>query len=189
MRALCLAAAALAALAACGSYTGSARDTSPAALERERGWIAARQVPFAAQRGESECGAAAIAMVVSYWTGASPAALIESLRPVPERGLAAARLRQLARDRGLRAFLIAGTMDDLVHELKARRPVLVGLVKPQRGDQVLTHYEVVIAANPERRAIITLDPARGWRRNSYEGFLAEWEPAKRLALVVSGDAR
>ena len=186
LRAVCLAAAAL---AACGSYTGSARDTTPAALDREPGWIAARQVPFAAQRGDSECGAAAIAMVVSYWTGAAPAALMDELRPVPASGLTAARLRRFARSRGLRSFLISGSIDDLIHELKARRPVLVGMVKPQRGDQVLTHYEVVVAANPERRAIITLDPARGWRRNSYEGFLAEWEPARRLALVVAAAGR
>lgn len=183
MRLPCLAAVGLA--ASCASYTGTARDASPAVLDRDAGWIAARRVPFVAQRGDSECGAAAIAMVVSYWTKAPPATLVAELRPVPERGLAAGRLRRFARDHELRSFLVSGTLDDLVHELRARRPVLVGLVKPQRGDQVLTHYEVVVGVHPGQQKVVTLDPARGWRENSYKGFLAEWNPAGRLTLVVS----
>ena len=31
-----------------------------------------------------------------------------------------------------------------------------------------------------------IDPARGLRENNLVGFLAEWEPTRRLALVVLG---
>jgi hypothetical protein len=34
--------------------------------------------------------------------------------------------------------------------------------------------------------VVTLDPAEGWRQNSLDGFLKEWKPSGRLALVVSG---
>jgi hypothetical protein len=42
----------------------------------------------------------------------------------------------------------------------------------------------VVAIHPGLRKVVTLDPAAGWRENSYEGFVAEWQPAKRTTLVV-----
>jgi ABC-type bacteriocin/lantibiotic exporter with double-glycine peptidase domain len=172
------------ALAACSTYTGSARDFSPAALEREPGWIAVAGTPLVRQQTESDCGAAAVTMVVSYWTGADPARLAARLRPAPTRGLSAGRLRGFARRHGLAAFLIAAELADLEHEVRRGRPVLIGLAKPHRRG-VLTHYEVVIALHPRRRLVVTLDPGRGWRQNTYAGLLSEWRPTRGLALVVS----
>jgi predicted double-glycine peptidase len=171
-------------LAACSSYAGSARDFAPAALAREPGWIAVAGVDPVRQDSESSCGAAAIAMVVSYWTGASADQLVAELGPVPERGLSAGRLRRFARGHGLAAFLVQADLSDLEHEVRRGRPVLVGLVKPQRRG-VLTHYEVVVALHLERGRIVTVDPGHGWRENSVEGFLTEWRPVRGLALVVS----
>jgi hypothetical protein len=179
-----LASALLAALCACSSYTGSARDFAPGALAREPGWLAVDGVQPTRQESESGCGAAAIAMVVSYWTGAAPDRLMAELAPVPERGLAAGRLRRFARGHGLAAFLIAADIADLEHEVRRGRPVLVGLVKPQRRG-VLSHYEVVVAIHPGRRRVVTLDPGHGWRENGFDGFLAEWRPVRGLALLVS----
>lgn len=168
---------------ACASYTGTARDVSPSVLD-EPGWVAVRDVPYLAQQSDADCGAAAIGMVVSYWTGVAAAELAAALRPVPARGIKAGRLREFAHGRGLASFLIAGELDDLAHELSKGRPVLVGLVKPQRKD-ALDHYEVVVGLHRSRGMVITLDPAAGWRRNTIEGFLAEWRPAGRLMLIVS----
>jgi ABC-type bacteriocin/lantibiotic exporter with double-glycine peptidase domain len=179
---LCLACLPL--VAACSTYAGSARDTSPAVLAREPGWVAVDGVPLVRQETETECGAAAVAMVVSYWTGAAPAEILAGIRPAPRRGLSAGRLRQFARGHRLAAFLIQARMSDLEHELRRGRPVLVGLAKPQRRG-VLTHYEVVVAVHPRSRRVVTLDPGHGWRQNSYEGFLDEWRPVRGLALVVS----
>jgi hypothetical protein len=172
------------ALAACSTYTGGARDFSPAALHSEPGWIAVAGTPLVRQQAESDCGAAAVTMVVSYWTGADPARLLSGIRPAPPRGLSAGRLRAFARRHGLAAFLIAAQLADLEHELRRGRPVLVGLAKPH-GRGVLTHYEVVVALHPRRRLVVTLDPGRGWRQNTYAGLLSEWRPARGLALVVS----
>ncbi|HLU68356.1 MAG TPA: papain-like cysteine protease family protein [Kofleriaceae bacterium] len=178
------AALAIALAAGCSTYAGSARDVSPDVLAREPGWIAARGVPLVRQHSISDCGAAAIAMVVSFWTGLPGEAIAGELRPAPEDGLDAGRLRAVARARGLAAYLVRGTVADLERELRAGRPVLVGMAKPHRT-RVYTHYEVVIGLHPGRRLVVTLDPSEGWRQNTLEGFLAEWRPAHHLALVVS----
>ncbi len=170
--------------AACSSYIGSARSFAPAAFDREPGWIAIRDVPFIKQQSESDCGAAAIGMVVSYWTGTPPRQLSGALRPAPAHGIKAGRLRDFAREQGLASFLVQGEIADLARELRSGRPVLVGLVKPHYQG-ALTHYEVVVGLQLEKGVVVTLDPAEGWRQNTVTAFLAEWKPAGRLALIVS----
>ncbi len=173
-------------VAGCASgYSGQARDFTPTRLADEPGWVAVRGVPVERQIEEADCGAAAVAMVVAYWTGGEPRAIAAALRPAPEKGIAAGRLRDLARSRGLAAFLVRGEVADLEREVAAGRPVVVGLVKPYGKKKVLTHYEVVVGLNRQKKLVVTLDPAAGWRENGLAAFVREWEPAKRLALVVS----
>jgi len=174
---------------ACSSYRGTARDTSPQQLAREPGWLLVQGVPFAAQETEVECGAAAIGMVVAYWTGQEPRSAFSHFRPVGERGIAAGRLRDYARERGLASYVIEGKAEDLVRELEAGRPVLVGLSKPQSRDRVLDHYEVVVGLHRDKRRIVTLDPAEGWRENSLDGFAREWHLAGYVTLIVSAKPR
>jgi ABC-type bacteriocin/lantibiotic exporter with double-glycine peptidase domain len=181
MRALLI----LVALAACSTYRGTARDVSPAKLAAEPGWVLIREVPYHAQKGETDCGAAAIGMVVAYWTGQQPSAVASLLRPVGERGLKASRLRDFTREHGLAAYVIEGKVADIARELAAGRPVLVGLSKPQRKDRVLDHYEVVVGLHEERGLIVTLDPSEGWRQNTIDGFVREWKIAGFVTLVVS----
>ena len=175
----------VAASACVSSYVGSATPFAPAELERDPGWIAVRNVPVIRQESQAECGAAAIAMVVSYWTTESSPRVFAALRPVSQPGLEAGRLRDFARQRHLRAYLVSGNVTDLERELQAGRPVLVGLVKPQRSG-ALAHYEVVVGLHRDKGIIVTLDPAQGWRQNSLSGFLTEWKPAAYLTLVVVG---
>ena len=170
---------------ACSSYRGTARDTSPAKLAQEPGWVLLRDVPYVQQDTEYECGAAAISMVVSYWNGADTRAVVAHFRPVGERGIEAGKLRDYARDQGLASFVIEGKLDDLARELDAGRPVLVGLGKPQGKKRVLAHYEVVVGLHRDRKRIVTLDPAEGWRENTLEGFAREWQIAGFVTLIVS----
>ena len=172
-------------LVGCSTYRGSARDTTPARLAQEPGWLLIRDVPYVQQDTEYECGAAALSMVVGYWTGGDTRAVVAHFRPVGERGIAAGKLRDYAREQGLASFLIEGKFQDLANELKAGRPVLVGLSKPQSKDRVLDHYEVVVGIHPDRKRIVTLDPAEGWRENSLDGFAREWKIAGYVTLIVS----
>jgi ABC-type bacteriocin/lantibiotic exporter with double-glycine peptidase domain len=145
-------------------------------------------VPFVHQRSESDCGAAALAMMLSYWGAPLTIDQILAVHPTSrDRGIKAGQLRDLARSKGLQAFVIKGQVTDLLVELQRRRPVLVGLAKPY-GDKALTHYEVVVGLHRERRLILTLDPAHGWRQNTIEGFAREWVPTEQVSIVMFREA-
>jgi len=168
----------------CG-YVGSAKPIDPVEFELDTGWVSVRNIQYQAQKGDNDCGAACLAMVLTHWGLASTPEEIAAACPPFEEGYRAGSLRDLVRKRGFKGFLIHGTIEDLVTELKAGRPVIVGLVKPYINGG-LTHYEVVVAVNPSKKMVATLDPARGPRQNTYEGLLQEWEPAGTLTLIVIG---
>ncbi|MBK9519740.1 MAG: hypothetical protein IPO09_20925 [Anaeromyxobacter sp.] len=183
-------AAALALLCAtgCASFGGRSRAFDPARLAAEPGWLTAAPTPLVRQAGEQDCGAAALAMVAGRWAVA-PAALASA--PAPEAPPQAARLgdlRDQARALGLTAFAVAADRDTLLHELRASRPIIVGLHVPVSLGKARRHYEVVVAAHPDRGRFVTLDPAIGWRIRDWTELDAEWLPAGRPALVVVGVA-
>ena len=174
---------ALAALLAAGCYRGTAVDTAPDALARDPNWIRV-ELPEVRQTGASDCGAAALASVLDYWRRPTSLAAIEDVVDTKHGGASLGELEQFARARGLDAFVINAEVSDLEHELGAGRPVIVGMIKPYRPGRGIAHYEVVIGYEPVRKRVLTFDPAHGLRENDLAGFLREWEPAKRVALVA-----
>lgn len=170
----------------CAAYTGSARDVTPSVWRYERGWVAVEHVPLLKQRGELDCGPTALAMVVGYWKpqAAAPAA---PQNAGPDQRWSAGELRDQARSLGLAAEVVSGDLRDIRFELEHGRPVIVGVAKPT-AEGAVSHYEVVVGVHPQSKRIATLDPAVGWRQNSYEGFLREWIPAGRVLLVLAGQA-
>jgi ABC-type bacteriocin/lantibiotic exporter with double-glycine peptidase domain len=180
-----VAAVALSACVSYSTYVGTAKPFAPSELEQGPGWIAVRSVPLVRQVSQIDCGAAAIAMVVTFWTNEPSEQLLAALRPVPAPGIEARRLRDFARQRHLRAYLVSGTIADLERELAAGRPILVGLYKPLKKGS-LTHYEVVVGFNRQTGTVVTLDPAKGWRQNNLPNFLEEWKHSSNLTLVVVG---
>jgi len=165
------------------STAGEARDFDPQDLDRTPGWIAVRTVPVILQKEKTDCGAASLAMVLSHWKIDAP--LDEVVRHCPliaEQGIRAKDLRDYARSCGLQSYLIHGCWEDLGKEVGQDHPLIVGLVKPD-GSGIITHYEVVVAVQPETNSVVTLDPARGWSLTSRSGFCKEWEPAGFLTLV------
>ena len=159
-----------AALAVAGCYAGSARDVSRHELSNQVGWVVVDGVPFVRQESDRDCGAAALAMLLARWGRlVKEGELVAALAPERGHGIAAGRLRDLARQKGLHAFLVAGDFRDLEREIGAQRPVLVGVVQ-RYGAKGIAHYEVVIGMNRAARRILTLDPARGLREDGFEGF-------------------
>ena len=100
-------------------------------------------------------------------------------------------LRDVARARGLDAYVVSGTLDDLFAQVGSGRPVVVGLAKPMAltGGRSLAHYEVVVGLNRSRRLILSLDPANGLRENTFEGFAREWAPTRQVTIVFVPRAR
>jgi ABC-type bacteriocin/lantibiotic exporter with double-glycine peptidase domain len=169
-----------------GCHLGSLRTGVTPTRSVDSGWLLVPGVPLVTQRERADCGAAALAMVLQYWGLAVTRDQITAAHPPAgddRRGLRAGELRDFSRARGLQAFVVEGGLDDISSELQRARPVIVGLGKPY-GSERYAHYEVVVGLHRARRRILTLDPARGWRENSLEGFAAEWAPARRILLVV-----
>lgn len=185
-------ASSLAGLGGCYSYSGGARGLDAKEVSRlsvDEGWILAEDTPLVRQRGPIDCGPAALAMVAGRWDIAlSVEGAVAALpKPAPE-GASLGDLRDLARAKGLTAFAISGDHATLIHELRAGRPVLLGLYAPYGQKYVQSHYEVLVATRPQASEYVTLDPARGWRVRSWKDLDAEWKRAGRPALVVLGPA-
>jgi ABC-type bacteriocin/lantibiotic exporter with double-glycine peptidase domain len=168
-----------------GCYAGTARKISPARVATESGWEFVRDVPFVAQRGDDECGPAALAMVLTYHQLPTTPAEILVEAPARSGGVTAGELRDLARRRGFEAFVFAGTWDDLEGQIRHQHPVVVGLLQPMWGVRARAHFEVVVGINRAKRRVLSLDPARGWREDSVEGFAGEWAAAGRLTLAIT----
>jgi ABC-type bacteriocin/lantibiotic exporter with double-glycine peptidase domain len=167
-----------------GCYHGTARSVSPRDLTHDNGWVMVNGIRLIPQTTDRDCGAAALAMMLERW---SPSSLDDILRGVPfepNRGIPAGALRDFARQKGLRAFLIQGQLADLVTEVGLNRPVLVGLVQ-RYGDRTRSHYEVVAGINQASQRVFLMDPAHGPREDSFDGFLAEWNAAGRPTLVIA----
>jgi ABC-type bacteriocin/lantibiotic exporter with double-glycine peptidase domain len=182
------AAAALVLLGAtgCASIGGRSHAFDAARLGVDGGWIVAGRTPLVRQAGPQDCGAACLAMVAGRWKAALSLEQASAALPAEANGASLGELRDLARARGLTAFAVAGDRDTLLHELRAGRPVIVGLHVPIGFGRAKRHYEVAVAANPDDDRFVTLDPSRGWRVRQWRDLDAEWLPAGRPALVVIG---
>lgn len=156
---------------------------NPTRLSGDPEWSVVDDVPVRLQKGEADCGAAAVGMLLARWGKSEEGCVSLARRAEAENGLRAGDLRDLARNEGLLAYVVEGTVDDLVAELSLRHPVLVGLVKVGERKAV-SHYEIVAGMNEMKGEVLLVDPARGWRREPLERFLAEWEAAGRVALVA-----
>lgn len=173
----------------CASYQGTAQDVSVSEVATDAGFSRIQRVELVRQRGLKDCGSAALSTVLLYWRpegapGLGRDAIEARLRQRPDQGLSARELRDYARQNGFSAFVLEGSFSDLEHELSLGRPVIVGVHKPLSSGEALSHYEVFIGYHPEKRQVLTLDPAHGLRRNGLEGFLTEWQSAGNVTLVV-----
>ncbi|MCO5167284.1 MAG: cysteine peptidase family C39 domain-containing protein [Planctomycetes bacterium] len=174
-------------IAAVGVSLGAAGCASPgqppAAADRAEGWWVADGVPCVLQEEEADCGAAALAAVLTAWELPTQVADVARALPRrPGRGHEAGALRDHAQALGLAAFVVRGEIADLRHELERRRPVIVGLMKPVAGG-ALPHYEVVVGLHA-RGDVATLDPARGWVRRDAAAFGDAWGRAGNVTVVV-----
>lgn len=163
-------------------YQGAAQSTdepafAEASMDRVPGF------PLVLQVGQQDCGAAALSATLQHWGTAIDVAEVRRIAGNEDAPLRADTLREIARGKGYDAFLVRGSVEDLREEVRAGRPVIVGMLKPYVGEQWFAHYEVVTAIGASE--IITMDPANGWRRYPLGGFEEEWKRANHLAMIVA----
>jgi len=123
-------------------------------------------------------------MVLAHFGVSATIDQVTALAPPSDGGVRAVALRDVARGKGLEAFIVSGTLKDLVAQIDRGRPVLVGLAKPMVGARAIAHYEVVVGINRTKRLILSLDPSRGPRQNTFEGFAREWVPTYQVTIVI-----
>lgn len=148
------------------------------------------EVPFVRQQKEG-CGSAAMSMVMKYWAeqGAAvdeesaEAAQIHSLLYRPEAGgIYASAMERYLRQNGFRAFQLTAEWADLEHHLSKGRPVIACL-QPSKGGPL--HYVVVVGLDPEKKAVILNDPARGKQVSEDAArFKKSWKTADRWLLLA-----
>jgi ATP-binding cassette subfamily B protein RaxB len=167
-------------------YNGGARPVQPTELDAS--WLRAAPTPVVLQRQQADCGLAALAMVAGAWGRHwSIDDMAQRLKP-GEHGVKLRLLRDFARERGLDAYAIKASREDIKNELAQGRPVLLGLILPHDMKTNTSHYEVAIALRPQDGTLITIDPATGkWMKRSAKVLDVEWKAAGYPALVVVGD--
>jgi ABC-type bacteriocin/lantibiotic exporter with double-glycine peptidase domain len=188
-RALVLVVACIAASTGCRlAYTGGAKPVNAADVAANNEMLHSAPTPEVKQVSREDCGVAALAIVAGAWGMQWSVVEMERTLKPTKAGLKLGVIREFARQRGLDAYAIKGTFADLEHELRAGRPVLLGLVLPFDQNNNLNHYEVAVAIDPRTHVVITRDPATGGLMRREQNVLdLEWKTAGYATLVVVGN--
>jgi ABC-type bacteriocin/lantibiotic exporter with double-glycine peptidase domain len=168
----------------CASYAGTASTVQPSSVARDGQWIMVPHFPLVLQDTSHDCGAAALSSVMRFWGHPVSARSIEASLGRSDARLSAGDIETYARGAGLSSYVFFGTMKDVVHELRAGRPVIVGLGKKYQADKAVSHYEVVVGYEPKKKLVLLLDPGRGWQTDSLDGFAKEWALSKAVTIVA-----
>jgi len=171
----------------CASYRGTATSAQPSVVAQEGHWTMVRNFPYVPQANQSDCGAAALAAVLRFWGHPATPQSIEAALGAEDNRLKAGDMEAYARSLGMRSYVFFGTMKDVVHELEQGRPVIVGLGKMVEEKKALSHYQVVVGYEPNKKQVLLLDPARGWQVDTLEGFGKEWAISKGVTMVAFPD--
>jgi predicted double-glycine peptidase len=176
--------AALLAGAGCAHAPAATAVVPPAGAR----WVVVPHMKLVPQTGDADCGPAALEMALARW-GAVPAADAWRPRGGEDReraGFSAGTLRDEARRVGFRSYVFEGTFDDLAAEIGAGRPVVVGLVRLQRGER-LSHFAVVVGHDLPRQRWLLADPALGVQAVTTDTLRDDWARAGWVTLVMFPD--
>ena len=151
------------------------------------GWL---DIPFV-QQSRAGCGAAAIAMVMQYWTRTDgkidPAAadgdrIYALLKKPGAKGILGEDLKRYLDDHGFVAIIFSGEGGDVRGHLDKGRPLVVCLAP--RGPNAPLHY-VVMAGLSDSHALYH-DPARGKLiREPLAKFQRHWQATGNWVLLAT----
>lgn len=148
-------------------------------------------VPFVKQ-SENACGAAAISMLLQYWSGhgatvdprrADAVAIQALLYSQKAHGIFASDMADYLRNSGFRVFPLNGEWKDLPDQLKQGRPLIVSL-QPGPAKAPL-HYALVVGIDEQKEAVLLNDPARGRLiRVARADFESQWRSNGNWMLLA-----
>jgi ABC-type bacteriocin/lantibiotic exporter with double-glycine peptidase domain len=169
------------ALAAWLAGCGHARAPALARAPDQSDWVVVPGVPVVSQKGQDDCGRAALAMALARW-GQQIAR--GDVTPKPgEGGVSAGALRDEARRRGFSAYVFEGHFEDLAVEIASGRPVVIGLVRVD-GPRRLTHFAVIAGHEAGGGRWLMVDPTLGVRSVSGDTLRTEWARSGFVTLVI-----
>jgi ABC-type bacteriocin/lantibiotic exporter with double-glycine peptidase domain len=148
-------------------------------------WVVVPGVPVVTQKGQDDCGRAALAMAMARW--GQPISRQDVVPKPGEGGVSAGTLRDEARRRGFAAYVIEGHFEDLAVEIASGRPVVIGLVRVD-GSRRMSHFAVIAGHAPGAGRWLMLDPALGVRSVSADALRTEWGRSGFVTLVIDRNA-
>jgi ABC-type bacteriocin/lantibiotic exporter with double-glycine peptidase domain len=142
-------------------------------------------VPVVKQSKPRACGAAAMEMVLRYYS--KPAGQQEIMNEIDRgdpAGLSARDMAALAKRRGLQAYSVHGKIEELFEKVDRQIPLIVARrTKYIRG--MGNHYMVLVGHSADREYLVLNDPQTGQVRVRQERFLADWSEAQRFLMIVA----
>lgn len=140
-------------------------------------------VPFFPQ-SRYQCGPAALATVlVASGSTTTPAQLVDEVFLPARRGSLQLELQAATRQRGRIAYQIEPTLESLVAELTAGRPVLV-LLNLGLGRWPIWHYAVVVGFDAERERFVLRSGTTRRREMRASRFAGAWRRGARWGMLA-----
>lgn len=137
------------------------------------------------QQVNEGCGAASLAMILSYWTpdGADPpsgARIYAELSEAGVDGIRLARMKDFLTEQGFHAFTLRASAEQVEEQLRKRRPVIVGFGHGSASD---LHF--VVVSGFDRKSFWLHDPARKEpKRLKRKKFQKLWEGGDGWTLIA-----
>ena len=135
------------------------------------------------QQEKNGCGAASVAMVMSYWGSETPAprAIYDRLYLPEEKGIRLADMKRYLEEAGFRAFTLRGTIADAETHAGKGRPIIAGL---KAGRTKPVHFVVVSGVTADH--VWLHDPSRrAPHRLKRAAFEKQWAAGGRWMLLAT----
>ena len=140
-------------------------------------------VPFFPDRSD-QCGPSVLASVLTFWNHpVDPPTLKKEIYLAQLKGSLPMDLLLAAQNRGFKAHLYNGSIENLKSELKAGHPLIAFI---NRGFDFLPigHFVVITGYDDTRQGLTLHSGLKKDRFITYQGFLGDWDKTKRSTLLI-----
>ena len=140
-------------------------------------------VPFFPNKTD-QCGPSVLASVLTYWGApVDPSTLKSEIYLAHLKGSLPLDLLLAAQDRGFKAYLYKGSIDDLKLELKKGHP-LVAFINRGFDLYPIGHYVVISGYDETRQGLYVHSGLAKNKFVRYENFMKDWDKTQRSTLLI-----